>query len=59
MFRLKWGGVIDTVGTVDFVNPLAIPPLAESTINASGERVLDLSAQAGTTEFTPGIATDT
>jgi bilirubin oxidase len=52
-------GVIDTVGTVDFVNPLAIPPLAESTMNAAGERVFDLTAQAGTTEFMPGVSTDT
>ena len=52
-------GVIDTVGTIDFVNPLAIPPLAESTVNGAGERVFDLTAQAGTTEFVPGVATDT
>ncbi|TFB76434.1 copper oxidase [Cryobacterium glaciale] len=52
-------GVIDTVGTIDFVNPLAIPPLAESTVDASGHRVFDLVAQAGTTEFVPGVATDT
>ncbi|TFD60680.1 copper oxidase [Cryobacterium sp. Hh7] len=52
-------GVIDTVGSVDFVNPLAIPPLAESTVNAAGERVFDLTAEAGTTEFTPGVVTET
>ncbi len=52
-------GVMDTVGTVDFVNPLSIPPLAESIVNDAGERVFDLTAQAGTTEFTPGVATDT
>ncbi|WP_104129896.1 multicopper oxidase family protein [Cryobacterium sp. N21] len=52
-------GVIDTVGTIDFVNPLAIPPLAEATVNAAGERVFDLTAEEGTTEFTPGVATDT
>ncbi|TFD21156.1 multicopper oxidase family protein [Cryobacterium sp. TMS1-13-1] len=52
-------GVIDTVGSVDFVNPLAIPPLAESTVNAAGERMFDLTAEAGTTEFTPGVATET
>ncbi|MDJ0337095.1 multicopper oxidase domain-containing protein [Cryobacterium sp. PH31-O1] len=52
-------GVIDTVGAIDFVNPLAIPPLAESTVNAAGERVFDLEAQAGSTEFVPGVATDT
>ena len=52
-------GVINTVGTVDFVNPLAIPPLAESIMNAAGERVFDLAAQVGTTEFVPGVATDT
>ncbi|SEN66592.1 multicopper oxidase family protein [Cryobacterium luteum] len=52
-------GVIDTVGTIDFVNPLAIPPLAESTVNADGERVFDLTAESGTTEFTSGVDTDT
>ncbi|TFD88987.1 multicopper oxidase family protein [Cryobacterium serini] len=52
-------GVIDTVGTTDFVNPLAIPPLAESTLNAAGERVFDLTAQRGTSEFVPGVTTDT
>jgi FtsP/CotA-like multicopper oxidase with cupredoxin domain len=52
-------GVIDTVGAVDFVNPLAIPPLAASTVDASGERVFDLTAQAGQTEFTAGVETDT
>lgn len=52
-------GVINTIGTIDFVNPLDIPPLAESTLNAAGERVFDLTAQAGTTEFTAGVATDT
>ncbi|MBG6213695.1 MAG: multicopper oxidase domain-containing protein [Cryobacterium sp.] len=52
-------GVIDTVGTIDFVNPLAIPPLAESTVTDDGERVFDLTAQAGTTEFMPGVVTDT
>ncbi|MDJ0350518.1 multicopper oxidase domain-containing protein [Cryobacterium sp. PH29-G1] len=52
-------GVINTVDTIDFVNPLAIPPLAESAVNAAGERVFNLTAQAGTTEFTPGVHTDT
>ncbi|WP_104135710.1 multicopper oxidase family protein [Cryobacterium sp. Y62] len=52
-------GVIDTVGNIEFVNPLAIPPLADSTVDAAGERVFDLTAQAGTTEFTSGVETDT
>jgi FtsP/CotA-like multicopper oxidase with cupredoxin domain len=45
---------ISTVGKVDFDVPLAIPPLAESTVDADGTRVFSLDAQAGTTEFTPG-----
>jgi len=52
-------GVINTVDTIDFTNPLIIPPLAESSINAAGERVFNLTAEAGKTEFTPGIETDT
>ncbi|SIN73338.1 multicopper oxidase family protein [Agromyces cerinus] len=47
-------GPISTVGKVDFDTPLAIPPLAESTVDADGTRVFSLDAQAGTTEFTPG-----
>lgn len=47
-------GPISTVGKVDFETPLAIPPLAESTVDADGTRVFALDAQAGTTEFVAG-----
>ena len=53
------GGIINTVDAVDFSTPLAIPPLAESTIAANGDRVFNLTADESTTEFTPGVATDT
>lgn len=52
-------GPISTVGEVEFDRPLAIPPLAESTIDADGIRAFALDAQAGTTEFEPGVASDT
>lgn len=51
--------VVDTVGLVDFVNPLAIPPLDSGTIGPDGVREFDLVAQAGTTEFMPGVHTTT
>lgn len=53
------GGRIDTVGEVEFSNQLKVPPLAESTTDADGRRVFDLTAQPGTTEFVPGSPADT
>ena len=53
------GGVITTIGDVDFSTELAIPPLAPSTTDADGRRVFDLTAQRGETEFSPGVATKT
>ena len=50
---------MNTVGSVDFSNPLSIPPLAPSTVAADGTRSFDLNAQAGSTEFTDGVRTDT
>ena len=50
---------VSTVGKVDFETPLAIPPLAPSTVDADGTRVFSLEAQAGTTEFAPGVPSDT
>jgi suppressor of ftsI len=47
-------GRVDTIGEVDFDKPLAIPPLAESTVDADGTRAFALDAQAGATEFEPG-----
>lgn len=50
---------VSTVGEVDFDTPLAIPPLAESSVDADGTRVFSLDARAGTTEFARGVASDT
>ncbi|WP_411699991.1 multicopper oxidase family protein [Conyzicola sp.] len=50
---------VDTVGKVTFDTPLAIPPLAESTTDATGRHTFALTAQNGTTEFTPGMRTQT
>ena len=53
------GGTIDTVGHVEFNAPLAIPPLADSSLDASGNRVFDLTAQQGVSHFLPGKDTAT
>jgi len=42
---------VDTRGDVEFVNPLAIPPLAPSTIDEQGRRVFDLDAAPGRHDF--------
>jgi len=42
---------VDTVGKVDFDRPLAIPPIASSTVDSDGTRVFDLSIQKGTTDL--------
>jgi len=39
--------------------PLAIPPLAPSTRDAAGRRVVELVAAPGTSAFLPGLATTT
>lgn len=52
-------GRVDTIGEVDFDTPLPVPPLAESTLDADGTRVFALGAQAGTTEFAPGVPSET
>lgn len=49
----------DTVGAIDFDSPLVIPPLAESTVDASGARVFTLGLQAGERAFKDGPATRT
>ncbi|MGN9810105.1 multicopper oxidase family protein [Micromonospora sp. BQ11] len=41
----------DTVGQVDFVRPLAVPPLAPSRIDKQGRRVFDLLARDGRRDF--------
>ncbi|MFF7341754.1 multicopper oxidase family protein [Streptomyces sp. NPDC008163] len=50
---------VNTVGKVRFSRPLAVPPLAESTVEADGTRVFDLRMQSGTTEFKDGVRTPT
>ncbi|TYL55099.1 multicopper oxidase domain-containing protein [Nocardioides sp. BGMRC 2183] len=42
---------IDTVGEVEFDRPLAIPPLAPSTVAEDGTRVFDLTLQPGEADF--------
>ncbi|MGC5021014.1 multicopper oxidase family protein [Micromonospora sp. DT47] len=49
---------VDTVGKVDFDQPLAIPPLAPARTDG-GRRVFDLQATAGTRQFRPGRPTTT
>jgi FtsP/CotA-like multicopper oxidase with cupredoxin domain len=53
------GTVVDTTGKVDFVHPLAVPPLAESRVDAQGRRVFDLRAQAGERDLGQGGRTRT
>ncbi|MCW4459188.1 multicopper oxidase family protein [Microbacterium sp. MPKO10] len=50
---------VDTVGAVDFDTPLAIPPLAERTVDDEGTVHVDLTAERGTTEFVDGEQTPT
>ena len=45
---------VDTTGKVDFEQPLPIPPLAPSEVDAEGRRVFDLTAQEGDTRFVAG-----
>ncbi|MEI5583012.1 MULTISPECIES: multicopper oxidase family protein [unclassified Agromyces] len=52
-------GRVATVGEVEFDTPLPVPPLAESTVDAGGTRVFSLEPQAGSTEFAPGVASET
>ncbi|QPZ37915.1 multicopper oxidase family protein [Paramicrobacterium chengjingii] len=50
---------VDTVGAVDFETPLAIPPLAERTVDADGTVHVDLTARSGSTPFVDGTETPT
>jgi len=45
---------LSTVGKVDFVNPMAVPPLAPSHVDAQGRRVFELTARAGEHDFGAG-----
>lgn len=51
--------VVSTIDAVEFDRPLIIPPIAPSTVTEDGERVVELTAQSGTTEFRNGVATPT
>lgn len=51
-------GATSTVGEVDFTRPLAIPPLATSTVE-DGVRVFTLDMQEGTTDLGQGGPTPT
>lgn len=51
-------GSVTPVDETEFTNELAIPPLAPSRV-VDGTRVFELTAQEGTTEFRPGVATET
>lgn len=48
----------DLRGTVDFRNPLPVPPLADSRVE-DGVRVFDLTMQRGSTDFGTGDSYDT
>jgi len=48
-----------TVGSLDFSQPLAVPPLAESTTDEHGRKKFHLTIQSGQTEFLPGKQTAT
>ncbi len=50
---------VDTVGAVEFDAPLAVPPLAPSTVDPDGTRVFTLQPQRGTSEFRAGVSTET
>jgi suppressor of ftsI len=57
---LAWSAAAHTTaGTVAFSRPLAIPPLAHSTVDADGRRVFDLRLQKGRADFGLGRPTDT
>lgn len=60
LFTWLWtGSDVSTVGAERFGNRLAIPPLAESSVDEDGTRVFDLRMRAGETEFEPGKRTPT
>lgn len=50
---------ISTVGEVEFANPLSIPLLAPSQVDAQGRRVFDLTAGEGSHDFGRGRPTPT
>ncbi|MGN9759296.1 multicopper oxidase family protein [Streptomyces sp. SD31] len=60
LFTWLWTGAdVSTVGKASLDNALAIPPLAESSVDKDGTRVFDLRMRAGETEFEAGLKTPT
>lgn len=52
------GPVFNSVGSLEFLNPLAIPPLAPATIHGN-QRHFELVAQRGESAILPGELTET
>lgn len=50
---------VSTIGKVAFDKPLAIPPLATSTMDAQGRRVFELTARQGESTFANGEVSKT
>jgi FtsP/CotA-like multicopper oxidase with cupredoxin domain len=50
---------INTVGDLDFANPLRIPPLLDPDTDAHGRKVFDLDLQRSTSELVPGTTSET
>ncbi|MFD0362220.1 multicopper oxidase family protein [Nocardia sp. GCM10030253] len=57
--RVYVGATVSTVGSTEFRNELAIPPLAESVVRPDGTRVFQLAMRPGRKEFRPGQTTET
>jgi blue copper oxidase len=55
-----WTSVpVSTVGEVRFTQPLRVPRLAGSHLDARGRRVFELTARKGTAELRPGTVSET
>ncbi|MEV6322237.1 multicopper oxidase domain-containing protein [Nocardia sp. NPDC051787] len=50
---------VSTVGSAEFRDELAIPPLAPSRIDPDGARTFELDMRSGRREFLPGQSTET
>jgi suppressor of ftsI len=50
---------INTVGDLDFANPLTIPPVLDPETDAEGRKVFDLDLEQGTSELIPGTSSET
>jgi FtsP/CotA-like multicopper oxidase with cupredoxin domain len=56
---ILFGSGMNTFGKVDFANRLAVPPLANSRVDADGRRIFELDVQRGTHNFASGHAAKT